>query len=103
MGTGSGASRALVAARFADMARANARARTQALLRPGRFDRLLYVTPPASASERLDILRLLLRSVPLQEDVVREGLATLARDKTCVARRCQQRHMHACACLNAGA
>ncbi len=39
-----------------------------ALLRPGRFDLLMYVPPP-SATEREEILRILTRKVPLEGDV----------------------------------
>ncbi|HEU16870.1 MAG TPA: AAA family ATPase, partial [Nitrososphaeria archaeon] len=39
-----------------------------ALLRPGRFDLLIYVPPPG-AGEREEILRLLARRVPLAEEV----------------------------------
>ena len=40
-----------------------------ALLRPGRFDRLLYVPPPKSTEDRLSILRVLFRDTPLADDV----------------------------------
>jgi len=40
-----------------------------ALLRPGRFDRLLYVPPPSSAEDRMSILRVQLRNTPLAADV----------------------------------
>ena len=39
-----------------------------ALLRPGRFDRLIYVPPPDAAA-RLSILRLHTRDIPLGPDV----------------------------------
>ncbi|RLF18102.1 MAG: AAA family ATPase, partial [Thermoprotei archaeon] len=39
-----------------------------ALLRPGRFDRLIYVPPP-DYKARMDILRVHTRRVPLAEDV----------------------------------
>ncbi|ADV65387.1 CDC48 family AAA ATPase [Desulfurococcus mucosus] len=46
-----------------------------ALLRPGRFDKLIYVPPP-DYNARLEILRVHTRSVPLDRDV---DLAELAR------------------------
>ena len=45
-----------------------------ALLRPGRFDRLIYVPPPDKAA-RLDILKVHTRNVPLAPDVNLETLA----------------------------
>jgi transitional endoplasmic reticulum ATPase len=39
-----------------------------ALLRPGRIDRMIYVPPP-NANERLEILTIFTRNVPLGEDV----------------------------------
>lgn len=45
-----------------------------ALLRPGRFDRLIYVPPPDKQA-RLEILKVHTRSVPLAEDVNLEALA----------------------------
>ena len=45
-----------------------------ALLRPGRFDLLIYVPPP-NASERVEILRVLTRRVPLSQGVSLEELA----------------------------
>jgi transitional endoplasmic reticulum ATPase len=39
-----------------------------ALLRPGRIDRMIYVPPP-NANERLEILTIYTRNVPLGEDV----------------------------------
>ena len=45
-----------------------------ALLRPGRFDRLVYVPPP-DAQSRVAILRVLLRRTPLAADVSLEALA----------------------------
>lgn len=45
-----------------------------ALLRPGRFDRRLYVPPP-NAEERLAILRLVCREAPLSPDVNLSELA----------------------------
>lgn len=40
-----------------------------ALLRPGRFDRLLYVPPPSSIEDRLSILQVLFKNTPLAQDV----------------------------------
>ena len=40
-----------------------------ALLRPGRFDRLLYVPPPTAAEDREAILRVQLKNTPLADDV----------------------------------
>ena len=40
-----------------------------ALLRPGRFDRLMYVPPPTSSEDRLAILRVQFKSTPLADDV----------------------------------
>jgi len=45
-----------------------------ALLRPGRFDRLIYVPPP-DKSARVEILKVHTRSVPLAEDVSLEEIA----------------------------
>jgi transitional endoplasmic reticulum ATPase len=45
-----------------------------ALLRPGRFDLLIHVPPP-NASERVEILRVLTRRVPLSQGVSLEELA----------------------------
>ncbi|RLE53847.1 MAG: AAA family ATPase, partial [Candidatus Methanomethylicota archaeon] len=45
-----------------------------ALLRPGRFDRLVYVPPPDKAA-RLEIFKIHLRNTPLAEDVDLEKLA----------------------------
>lgn len=47
-----------------------------ALLRPGRFDSLIYIAPPNEAA-RKEILRIRTRSVPLADDV---DLDALARD-----------------------
>jgi len=47
-----------------------------ALLRPGRFDRIIYVPPPDKKS-RLEILKVHTRKVPLAEDVDLERLAML--------------------------
>ena len=40
-----------------------------ALLRPGRFDRLLYVPPPQSSEDRMAILRVQFKNTPLADDV----------------------------------
>jgi len=45
-----------------------------ALLRPGRFDKLLYVPPPDAAA-RLDILRILTAHTPLGDNVDLQFLA----------------------------
>ncbi|KAI8889531.1 AAA-domain-containing protein, partial [Backusella circina FSU 941] len=45
-----------------------------ALLRPGRFDRLVYVPPP-DALARLEILKIHTRSMPLGDDVDLESIA----------------------------
>jgi len=45
-----------------------------ALLRPGRFDRIIYVPPPDEKA-RLEILKIHTRNVPLAEDVNLEELA----------------------------
>ncbi len=45
-----------------------------ALLRPGRFDRIVYVPPP-DLNARIDILKVHLRSVPLSEDLNLEEVA----------------------------
>ncbi|MGC9106221.1 MAG: AAA family ATPase, partial [Thermoprotei archaeon] len=45
-----------------------------ALLRPGRFDRLIYVPPPDKRA-RLEILKVHTRNVPLAQDVNLEALA----------------------------
>jgi transitional endoplasmic reticulum ATPase len=45
-----------------------------ALLRPGRFEKLIYVPPPDKKA-RLEILKVHTRNVPLAEDVVLEELA----------------------------
>ncbi len=47
-----------------------------ALLRPGRFDKLIYVPPP-DLKARAEILRVHLRNMPLSEDVSIEKLASL--------------------------
>jgi transitional endoplasmic reticulum ATPase len=45
-----------------------------ALLRPGRFDKLLYVPPPDEAA-RLEILRILTAHIPLGDCVDLQSLA----------------------------
>jgi len=45
-----------------------------ALLRPGRFDRLIYVKPP-EYQERIDILDIYVRKMPLDDDVNLDALA----------------------------
>ncbi|MEM2298336.1 MAG: AAA family ATPase, partial [Thermofilaceae archaeon] len=45
-----------------------------ALLRPGRFDRIIYVPPPDRAA-RLEILKVHTRRMPLAEDVDLEKIA----------------------------
>ncbi|MEZ0289721.1 MAG: AAA family ATPase, partial [Sulfolobales archaeon] len=47
-----------------------------ALLRPGRFDRVIYVPPPDKAA-RLEILKIHTRKIPLAPDVDLEKLAEL--------------------------
>jgi SpoVK/Ycf46/Vps4 family AAA+-type ATPase len=46
-----------------------------ALLRPGRFDRLLFIPPPAHTLDRLEILQVKLRNTPLGPDVNLDMLA----------------------------
>ena len=41
----------------------------QALLRPGRFDRLVYVGPPEAKTEQLKILEALTRKFKLHSDL----------------------------------
>lgn len=48
----------------------------QALLRPGRFDRLVYVPLPDKET-RLDIFKIKLRNMPLSKDVILDDLAEL--------------------------
>ncbi|KAF8840933.1 ribosome biogenesis ATPase RIX7 [Paxillus ammoniavirescens] len=50
-----------------------------AMVRPGRLDKLLYVDLP-SAEERAEILRTLMRKVPLYDDAAGSGAAVLIRD-----------------------
>ncbi|MEM2843198.1 MAG: CDC48 family AAA ATPase [Candidatus Bathyarchaeia archaeon] len=50
-----------------------------ALLRPGRFDRLIYVKPP-NKKARIEILKVHLRGKPLSEDVNIEELAEKTED-----------------------
>jgi transitional endoplasmic reticulum ATPase len=47
-----------------------------AILRPGRFDRLIYVPPPDEKS-RLQILKIYTRKMPLAEDVSLEKIASM--------------------------
>ncbi len=53
----------------------------QALLRPGRFDRLLYVPPP-DLEARKEIFKIRTRKTPLAEDVKMEELARLTEAYT---------------------
>lgn len=50
-----------------------------ALLRPGRFDRLVYVPPPDEKA-RLEILKIHTRHMPLADDVDLENIAS----KVCI-------------------
>jgi transitional endoplasmic reticulum ATPase len=52
-----------------------------ALLRPGRFDRLIYVPPPDKKA-RLEILKIHTKRVPLAEDVDLEKLAEMTEGYT---------------------
>ncbi|MEM0383893.1 MAG: CDC48 family AAA ATPase [Candidatus Caldarchaeum sp.] len=52
-----------------------------ALLRPGRFDRVLYVPPPDKAS-RLAIFKIHTREMPLDSDVDLEALASITEGYT---------------------
>ena len=52
-----------------------------ALLRPGRFDRIIYVPPPDKQA-RLEILKIHTRKMPLAEDVNLEELAELTEGYT---------------------
>ncbi len=52
-----------------------------ALLRPGRFDRLIYVPPP-DRKARLEILRIHTRRMPLSEDVDLEEIAAKTEGAT---------------------
>ena len=52
-----------------------------ALLRPGRFDRIIYVPPPDKKA-RLEILKIHTRKMPLAEDVNLEELAELTEGYT---------------------
>jgi transitional endoplasmic reticulum ATPase len=62
-----------------------------ALLRPGRFDRLLYVPPPDEAA-RAEILKIHTRATPLDEDVSFDLLAerTLGYTGADLAAVCQE-------------
>jgi len=48
------------------------------LLRPGRLDLLTYIPPPDD-KERLDILRILTSGMPLADDVLLEGIASITK------------------------
>jgi transitional endoplasmic reticulum ATPase len=50
-----------------------------AVLRPGRFDRLIYVPEPDEKS-RVQIFKLYTKDMPLAKDVDTAGLATLAKN-----------------------
>lgn len=50
-----------------------------AMVRPGRLDKLLYVDLPTS-SERVEILRTLMKRVPVLDENVTEGVEKLVRD-----------------------
>ncbi len=52
-----------------------------ALLRPGRFDRLIYVPPPDKKA-RLEILRIHTRKMPLADDVDLEKIAEMTEGYT---------------------
>jgi transitional endoplasmic reticulum ATPase len=52
-----------------------------ALLRPGRFDRLIYVPPPDKKA-RLEILRIHTRNMPLADDVDLEKIAEMTEGYT---------------------
>ena len=52
-----------------------------ALLRPGRFDKLIYVPPPDKRA-RLEILRIHTRNMPLADNVDLEHLATITEGYT---------------------
>ncbi|KAF9230964.1 P-loop containing nucleoside triphosphate hydrolase protein [Melanogaster broomeanus] len=51
-----------------------------AMVRPGRLDKLLYVDLP-SAEERTEILRTLIRKVPLYDDAVRNATEVLIQER----------------------
>ena len=53
-----------------------------ALLRPGRFDRLLFIPPPRAAEDRAEILRVKLRRTPVGADVNLDMLATATHGYT---------------------
>jgi len=52
-----------------------------ALLRPGRFDRIIYVPPP-DREARLEILKVHTRNMPLAEDVNLEEIAEITEGYT---------------------
>ena len=53
-----------------------------ALLRPGRFDRLLFIPPPRTAEDRAEILRVKLRRTPVGADVNLDMLAMATQGYT---------------------
>ena len=53
-----------------------------ALLRPGRFDRLLYVPPPVAAEDRESILKVQFKKTPLADDVDLKMLALSTKGYT---------------------
>lgn len=53
-----------------------------ALLRPGRFDRLLYVPPPVAAEDREAILKVQFKKTPLADDVDLKMLALSTKGHT---------------------
>jgi transitional endoplasmic reticulum ATPase len=67
-----------------------------AVLRPGRFDRLIYVPPPDEKT-RLQIFKIHTRNMPLDEDVSLERLATITEGYTGadIAAICREAAMNA--------
>jgi len=61
------------------------------LVRPGRFDQLIYVPEP-NAAARLEILRMCLRSFPIASDVNLDQLATTLSNHNCaeLVERCRR-------------
>ena len=51
------------------------------LLRPGRFDLILYVKPPDS-NERLEILKILTKRMPIAKDISLEEIASITKGYT---------------------
>lgn len=49
-----------------------------ALMRPGRFDKLVYVPPP-DYEARLEILQIHTRKMPLENDVNLEAIALMVK------------------------